>query len=182
MTRHRSRDSQRSKAYRSEHEWSPSLPAKYRLTLSPVQLEKQARRIHEEEVQSFGFRRTLTIRFSSRFDVNRAEAWSFQNTIKFSRRGASFWVVLHELAHLMEPGHRHDRQWAECYLNLITRHISKKAATDLKRLFRKHGVRYRKPRKLSPLQMAALAKGQAALAARRTQTLTLTEGTRHGNS
>jgi len=164
------RDSQRSRVYRSEWAWSRSLAEKYRSDLTPDQLIDQTNRVWQEQVTGRGVRYgPVQVRFNPRFRRGRAVAYPYQRSIRYAASGNAFWIVLHEVAHLMEPDSHHGWEWAACYLQLVEQYISKKAATDLRREFRLRRVSFRKTvkRTLSEKQLAALAKGQAALKARR---------------
>lgn len=56
-------------------------------------------------------------------------------------------VMLHEIAHCVAPsGARHNWQYAAVYLKLVRHFMSVEIAEKLRRSFKRHGVRYLRPR------------------------------------
>lgn len=73
------------------------------------------------------------------------------------------WVLLHELAHLCHRNNSdktiagHGREWAAFYLALVGAVLGTAKAKQLRLSFRKHGVKFKPKRTLSPERKAALA-------------------------
>lgn len=80
-------------------------------------------------------------------------------------------VVLHELGHVLTyQGARtasHGREFAAAYLGLVQRFMGGMAARELKAAFKRHRVRYRPKRQLSPERLAALRERFQAFLARK---------------
>ncbi|MGA1036654.1 MAG: hypothetical protein ACO3VQ_02465 [Ilumatobacteraceae bacterium] len=73
-------------------------------------------------------------------------------------------IVIHEVAHLLAGGTRHNWQFCETYLKLVRHFMGKEAHDRLKASFKQHRVKYTKPRQkrvLSPEQKAILVERAA---------------------
>jgi putative metallohydrolase (TIGR04338 family) len=77
-------------------------------------------------------------------------------------------VILHELAHALEPaGAAHGWQFAQCYLWLVRQALGVEAAAKLEASFKAHKVRYRKPRTRKPMTQEQREAATVRLAAAR---------------
>jgi putative metallohydrolase (TIGR04338 family) len=95
-------------------------------------------------------------------------AWSSEGIITLARFGRNPAVLCHELAHILERrGAAHGWEFAETYLWLVKRAMGKEAHDKLKASFKKHKVRYTKPRTRKPLTPEQKAAAVERLAAAR---------------
>lgn len=77
-------------------------------------------------------------------------------------------VILHEMAHAATPGMQHNWPFCDVYLALVGMFMGDAARKRLQECFKKHKVRFRKPRQLSPEHLAKLrAQGQKLAAMQR---------------
>ena len=69
------------------------------------------------------------------------------------------WVMIHELAHAVTPGHvaAHGREFCQNYLLLVRHYLGAAAERRLKIYFRKHRVKYKPKRVMTEEQRARLA-------------------------
>lgn len=81
-----------------------------------------------------------------------ADAHRLSGTIRISLASRHMMVVLHELAHIIQPsgyGASHGRFFARAFLEMVECIIGKKSAKILKQEFKKERVKYLPKRKLS---------------------------------
>lgn len=75
-------------------------------------------------------------------------------------------VMLHEIAHNVAPyACHHDWRYCAIYLRLVRHFMGREVHDVLRAQFREHGVRYKRPRVLSPEQRAVLVERLARLRA-----------------
>lgn len=159
------RDGQKSKLYKAEHEAfrgyvgrDVSTQAKYQARVDEITGSQWMR--DATGVQDFKIR----VRFSSRI-VNRATIFTRFGRIETGMQPAicNEWVLVHELSHLAHDyttkwDHAaHGRQFADLYLAMVSRFLGVEWHDRLKASFRKHGVKYKRRKKISEETRAKLA-------------------------
>lgn len=98
-------------------------------------------------VEEFGGH--LNVRFELGKDMGHRTAYagkSYGSMIRMSPQFLDFWVLLHELAHSAGNMH-HGRGFRRCHIALVQRFIGKRAADIMKESYKKHGLKYSKPRR-----------------------------------
>jgi hypothetical protein len=86
-------------------------------------------------------------------------------------------LLLHEMAHIWTPGDGHGREWAAMFIKLVERWMGKDAGRELRREFRKAGVKFTPKRVLSPERKAELAERMRAMRAGALAERTIEEST-----
>lgn len=167
------RDSQRSRVYAADH----SLDSFGRLETVP-------------EIERFVSKLWKSERFKKAFSV--ASSWHCgQPKVKDGRRrrrargnyyeismprwSRTIGVVVHELAHTVHMreygshcrGAAHGWEYCSVYLRLVLYSMGREAHDTLKAAFKKHGVKYRAPKKRAPLSEERRAQLTEQLAAAR---------------
>lgn len=150
------RDSQRKKLYTAERSvfGGNASTARVGVPLPTVEdVEKYVDKVMSRKVVKRYFR-TDPVKVAD----GRGTRWAFargSSKINIPRWARTEWVVLHELAHILDTrdqrkvGDRraaHGWQFAGTYLFLVRTMLGKDAAADLKASFRKHRVKFTKPR------------------------------------
>ena len=84
--------------------------------------------------------------------------------LKMPRRTRCEWYLLHELAHVVTPGHcaSHGREYARNYLALVRRFMGEDAHVKLRDSFRKHKVKWHPKRSPQPGRVPPWLKKEVA--------------------
>lgn len=178
----RPRDSQRQKIYSSERRAFPDM-AMGRLGATWTDFEDAVRWVRKVQASAWWRKRypeitpgTLVVGKANRG----AHCEAGGHRINLSRWAYREEVILHEMAHVIVErtyavGRRHEVTWhgwefAKTFLELVERFLGKEHAARLRDEFRKNGVRYKAPRKVTmnaEQRAAAGARLAAARAAKR---------------
>lgn len=167
------RDSQKSRLYNAENLALIPHPANRKVTLEEAQelVNRALKRIPKDPaVRQMAREGIWKVRVTAGRGGGHAECYG--RTIRLGVWGRQLFVVYHELAHCVcRPHEKHGRDFARVYLKIIRRFMGKDAAEKLRAAYKVNGVKYQPERKWkgTPAQRAALARGQAVLAARRTE-------------
>ncbi len=188
------RDSQRGKVYAAEN--ATDWPTKATRWLTATETDALARRMHRWlATEGIHVSRLATVRFPTNGNGG-AHANRGNGELMFTRRRPSHracghcaptedryyapWIVAHEVAHLAYPGkvdgyndtRSHGAAFCHVYLRLVRRFFGVPAEKALKASFRAHGVRYTRPRQLTPEARQAAAERLAAHRPARTRATT----------
>lgn len=161
------RDSQRKKLYTAETE--ASLGGKVKFPELP-DCEAYLRKVWTAEWTQAHFERARVYPVPAIRDGRGAtRATGSLRNIKLPRWARYDWVILHEIAHaLTKERPAHGRDFARHFLALVRHFIGAQAGATLKVAFKKHRVRWKPKRALTPERLAQLrARGYALAAARK---------------
>jgi len=180
MAKARARDTQRKRLYEAEHAaWLEVCQADPKLNaLNKDRTIEEAQKIVHGLADRKRIRDRYPISPLHRVQVDRginggvARRWNWSISLGVWARRTHY-VILHEVAHLLAPGGvaAHGWEFAEANLFLWRQVYGVEAAKTLEASYRRHRVRYRKPRarrELTPEQRAAAVERLAAARAART--------------
>lgn len=146
------RDSQRQKVYDAERAYFKWTDQYYLIS------RKDARDLLEKCLTSHWYHkryanRSVVLEFSNRGTRTIGSYHPRDNKIKLMDQGCSTWVLIHELAHAvvtMEYDRgtvaAHGREYCKIYLDLVGHFLGSEHKEGLRESFKKHGVKYSKPR------------------------------------
>lgn len=164
------RDSQRSRVYKSERGVLRVHPLKRFKTFDEV-WDYTQRVLGSKWVQrTWGYKSNCTIKYNPRLSVGKARAIGYFN-IEFGRDSFTTRTALHEIAHHLairrDGSHNHGRTFTRFYLKLLQHFEGAHVARETREQFRRNGVKYRKPPKITRARREQLQERGRQLAAAR---------------
>jgi hypothetical protein len=141
------RDSKRAAAYRAERVAFPGAFSSY-----PGLSIEECQTIVNKIWQSQWRRREYPTAWAPPTVRHKRGTWARGGPyyISLPSQARSMPVLLHELAHSLTPGQRHNREWARAFVALVERWIGVEDARRLKAAFKHQRVKYSRRKNLAP--------------------------------
>jgi hypothetical protein len=163
------RDSQKSKVYAAERAAKiAEEPWTIRRNGNAMTIAECQALVDKMAASAFVQRHYDLAQYGARVIPGRNGGWASGRTISLGVWARQPAIVMHEFAHVL-VGDRpwHGWKFCECFLTLVRHFMGADEAARLEAAFKAHGVKYRAPRKVTPLSPERRAAAIANLAAAR---------------